>query len=458
MRYSPEPETDRSLRHSVRDGVAHSVMLGGGEIYFSAFALFLKATTAQIGLLASLPPLLGSFAQILSAWLGHVTGKRKAIIVTGASLQAFIWLPLVILPLYFPDHAATLLIAFVVIYYASAGLAAPQWASLMGDLVPERRRGRFFGRRNLLSSATSFSALVIAGLVLHHFDGNKQTLTGFLIIFAVAMLARSISVYHLTRMTDPGGHTAAMELPVEHSLWQRMWHSPFARFTMFFALMQAAVAIASPFFTLYMLRDLKFSYLEFMANTATSVMLQVITLNAWGRISDTFGNRAILRITGFTIPLLPALWLLSTNFWYLILVQVLGGLMWAGFSLSAGNFFYDLVPSGKRATYLAVHNVIASIGIFVGASVGAWLDITLPTSVSLGQWQGDWHSALLGVFLISALLRLLVASVFLPHLKEVREVRPLSTSGLMFRIARYNALSGLVFDVMGKRRSSTKSR
>jgi hypothetical protein len=44
-------------------------MMGIGETYLSAFALFLKASTPQIGLLASLPPLLGSLAQLLSAWL-----------------------------------------------------------------------------------------------------------------------------------------------------------------------------------------------------------------------------------------------------------------------------------------------------------------------------------------------------------------------------------------------------
>src|SRR4030067_1340604 len=66
-RYSKDPSIDKSLRHSVKDGVAYSVMAGGGESYFSAFALFLKATTEQIALLASLPPLLGSFAQLVSA-------------------------------------------------------------------------------------------------------------------------------------------------------------------------------------------------------------------------------------------------------------------------------------------------------------------------------------------------------------------------------------------------------
>ena len=54
--YSKDPEVERSLRYSVRDGVAYAVMTGAGEIYFSAYALFLLATTAQVSFLAAAPP------------------------------------------------------------------------------------------------------------------------------------------------------------------------------------------------------------------------------------------------------------------------------------------------------------------------------------------------------------------------------------------------------------------
>ncbi|MGD8672424.1 MAG: hypothetical protein PVH86_03850, partial [Thiogranum sp.] len=97
-----------------------------------------------------------------------------------------------------------------------------------------------------------------------------------------------------------------------------------------------------------MLRDLQFTYLQFMANTAMAVLVQFLTLNTWGRISDVFGNRLILVTAGSVIPALPLLWLVSANFWYLLGVQVVSGFAWAGFSLSAGNFLYDLVPAHRR--------------------------------------------------------------------------------------------------------------
>lgn len=451
-RYADDPVVERSLRHSVRDAGYYSVMTGGGETYFSAFAVFLKASSTQMALLASLPPLLGSFAQLLSAWWGHRRGIRKSLILGGVYLQAAAWLPLMILPVLFPRHAMTLLIACVVLYYAAGHLATPQWSSMIGDLVPEQSRGRFFATRTRLASVVSFIALIGAGATLNHFDDIGSTYTGFLLIFSVAAAGRLLSAHHLAQMHDPPRTGAFFNLPAAGELLHRVRHSAFARFSLFFAAMQFAVAIASPFFTLYMLRDLHFSYLMFTANTATTVLMQFLTLNMWGRISDRFGNRLILATTGLIIPLFPALWLVSSNYWYLLGLQAAGGLVWAGFSLSAGNFVYDLVPSPKRATYVAWHTILMSVGVFAGALLGGWLGQTLPVRFALGGEIFSWGSPLLGVFLLSTLARLVMALLFIPHLREVREVPPMSASGLIFRVSGFNALAGLIFGMVLPRR------
>jgi MFS family permease len=247
-----------------------------------------------------------------------------------------------------------------------------------------------------------------------------------------------------------------MELPVQKSLWQKLRHSQFARFSLFFALIQLSVAVGSPFFAIYLLRDLQFTYVEFMICTAASVALQFLTLTRWGNISDVFGNRVILRFCGMLIPLIPLLWLFSPNFYYLLLVQAFGGIIWAGFTLSASNFLYELIPVGKRATYMAMHNVLASIGIFIGAMLGGYLGTVLPQSFSLLGMDVHWLSALYNVFLLSFVLRLLTAWLFLPRIREARRVRPLRLRRLVFRIGRFNPLSGLFFDVVGSRRKGAE--
>jgi len=446
-----------SLRHSLKDARAYAVMMGAGETYLSAFALFLKASTPQIGLLASLPPLIGSLAQILSAGLGHLTGRRKPIILAGAGLQAAAWLPIILLPLLFPAAAVPFLIAAVIVYHCGAHLAAPQWASLMGDLVPIRRRGRFFARRTRVVTLGTFLSLAIGGVILHEAAAVGQTLAGFAVLFGIAMVARGISTWHLSRMRDTAGHVAALHLPARGSWWRQLGRSNFVRFSAFYALMQFAVAISAPFFAVYMLRDLQFSYAQFMANTGMSVLVQFLTLSQWGRISDVFGNRRIVAVTGLMLPLMPLLWMVSPNFWYLLLVQMLSGLSWAGFTLGAGNFLYDLIAREKRATYLAIHNVMSSTGIFCGAVLGGYLGVILPDRFHVFGLQVVWLSPLLGVFAISAAARTAVLLMLLPKISEVRKVRPISIASVIFRVTRVNALAGMMFDVIGSRPNAARN-
>lgn len=455
---SNDSAVETSLRHSLKDAGAYAVMIGAGETYISAFALFLKASTPQIGMLASMPALLASFVQLLSAWVGRLTGHRKAIILAGAGLQALAWLPIVLLPVFYRGAAIPLLIASVVLYQCGAHLAVPQWGSLMGDIVPERRRGRFFALRTRIVTLVTFVSLVSSGFILHLFNTRGTTLTGFLIIFGAAMLARMVSVYHLAKMADPPGHVAEFEAPIGKAWWQRLRGSNFARFSVFFALTQFSVAISSPFFTVYMLRDLQFNYVQFMGSTGTSILAQFLTLSQWGRISDVFGNRRILSATGIMLPLMPLLWMFSSQYWYLLSIQALSGLVWAGFTLSASNFLYDLIARDKRTTYLAMHNVLASIAIFCGAMLGGYLGTVLPDRIEIFGVSWVWLSSLIGVFAISALARAIVVAIVLPRIQEVRKVPPISFQDVIFRVTRVNALAGVIFDIIGLKSKSTDEK
>jgi MFS family permease len=432
-------------------------MSGSAESYFSAFALFLKASTTQIGVLASLPPLIASFAQLASAWVGRRIGRRRPLIVAGALLQASMLVPLVLLPLLLPERAPEALIACGVVYFIGPNFGAPQWSSLIGDLVPETYRGRFFALRTRLSSSAGFIALVGAGLTLHFFDVGGATYWGFVAIFSFAALARCVSAYHLSRMLDPPGHVASLETPFQTGLWTRIRSSPLVLFSAYFAFTQLAVAISGPFVAVHLLRDLEFTYLQFMLNSGASVLVQFLTLNRWGHISDVFGNRPILVTTGFAIPFIPALWLVSADFYYLLVVQAMSGLIWAGFSLSATNFVFDLTPPHKRVTYMAAHNIVASTAIFVGALLGGILAATLPRQWNLGITI-PWAYPLYGIFLISTVARLMVALVFVPKLKEVRTVRPTTIGRVIFRVTRFHPISSLYYDAIVRTRRAKRQQ
>lgn len=431
----------------MRDGVFASIQQGAGESYLSPFAIFLNASNTQIGLLASVPLLLGACFQFVSVQVLNRLQKRKKVILLGAGLQALLWIPLFSLPLLFPSHAATLVILCATAYFMAGSFATPAWNSLMGDLVPPATRGSYFGLRSKYNSIASFAALCIGGVILYYAERTSHPWWGFFMLFISVLVARLTSVYYLSRMIDPPYHVDSTSDVRILDFFRQHRHSNFMVFTYYTAGMHFAIMIASPFFSAYMLRDLHFTYLQFMAASATTVLIQFLTMHYWGRFSDRFGNKRILAFTGFGLPFLPMLWLFSTDFRYIVGIQIIGGMIWAGFSLSMSNFIFDTVAPPQRAKAVAIYNTLNASAVFLGASLGGWLSLYLSPTLDLGILQHTFISNLPLLFLISGCLRLLWVLFFIPRLKEVREVETLSMQDLIFRVSQLRPISGVKFDI-----------
>jgi len=131
-------------------------------------------------------------------------------------------------------------------------------------------------------------------------------------------------------------------------------------------------------------------------------------------------------------------------------VQCISGLTWAGFTLSAGNLLYDLVPRSRRAAYVAFHNVGNAGCVFVGAMLGAALAGTLPAAT---PWLGGSPnpSNLLWLFALSGLARGALALGFAHDIRELRKPRrAISAPALVLRITGFNAMLGLIYDFIGR--------
>lgn len=447
-------EQRQTLRESQREAVGSSVMTGVCDNYLGAFAVFLNANAQQLSWVVAIPQLVGAWAQLASVWLARHGVRRGYLIVAGAAFQAAMVALLAAISMLRPTHAVALLIVAAMLYQVGGNVVQPQWRAVMVLLVPIRRRGRYFARRSRISAVTSFGALAGGGLLLHLAALLDWTAAGFALLFLLALAGRLHSVRLLADLHDPETpaeiHSRRSPMAALRAARRVIAVDDFRRFTLFVASMQGAVAIAGPFFSVHMLRNLGFSYVEFMANLAASIVMQLLTLTSWGYISDRLGNRIILVTTAFLIPLLPLAWIFSGNFWYLLAVQGLAGLAWGGFSLSSTNYLYDLRPSGSElAPFAAVQAVVSGMAVFCGALLGGWLATNLPQIVDLGGISLSFESTIYGVFAVSAALRFAVALWFTPRVAEIRLSHSATVNEMIYRFARFNPVTGVVMDIIG---------
>jgi MFS family permease len=443
---------DPSLRASIRDGQCHALMLGGGETYLGPFGIFLGAGTLQIGLLATVPALFGAIMQWVGVFLMGRFKSRRRMIVTGVVCQALVWIPLALLPFVFGatgQAAVFALILLAMAYQATGGLVTPVWNSLIGDLVKDDMRGRFFGRRNRITGINTFLALLVAGGILEVSKRFDAAVFGFLTIFLASTLARLGSAYWLSRYSDP--RPKLPQVPGADS-WRGFLaargRTGFMRFSLFAATINLAVAFSGPYFSLYMLRELRFSYLQFTLVTAASAISQFLTFRYWGELSDRFGNKKILNLCGYGIATVPVVWLFSATPAYLIVIQLWGGFVWAGYSLASANYMFDAIEPEHRARAAAFQGLLNGVFVFVGSLAGGLVASRLPARLVIGSWVWQPVSVLLFIFGISGLLRLVAAATLLRRFREVRQVESIGHRELLFRISHIRPIAGATFSVI----------
>ncbi len=458
--HSQQPETSvargrtvwlrPTLRCSQKEAVASATMTATGDNFFNAFAIYLNATAVQMGWLMAIPQLFGALFQILSAWLGNYVPRKPMVVVT-AGFQALVVFALAVLALSRSDNSVNWLIGLCVLYFSCINFIQPQWRAWMGSIVPQRRRGVFFASRTRLTMMASLAIFISGGALLSLSERLDVVWLGFALLFAAAGAGRVVSSRLLAQMHDPDPrpHPSGRK-----GFWQSMLQMraslkdrTFREYSFFVAGMQGVVAISAPFFAVYMLRDLQFTYLEYSLNAIASIVTQFLTLSFWGRFSDRFGNRLVMLFSSVVIPIVPLLWLFSPDHTYLLVVQMVSGFVWSGYSLSTANYLYDIRPhKSDFAVYAAMQSALGAVAVFVGALLGGLIATAAPVLADMIPFLDGMRSPLFIVFVASFALRVAVSVWFIPRAAEPQTRKRPRVLQIIYRVSRFSAISGIALD------------
>jgi len=422
----------RTLRSSVKDGIAAAIMAGVIDFYATPLALFLGASVQQVGLIIALPNLMSSLSQFHAVRVIYWVGGRLRLLVRLVFSQASLIFCVAILPWLAISNRAELLLILLILAAVCGGLAGPAWGSLMSDYIPASKRGRYFGWRNRIVGAVTIGSVIASGLLLDWFPPFSDR-TGFFILFSAAALARYMSVYFINQMDEPPHRRDPASDFTFFMFIARFKESNFLKFVVFAACLNFASYLAAPFFAVFMLRDLQFSYMTYMALQVCSTLASFVALPLWGRHADLVGNVRVLRLSSFFAALIPLLWLFSHHPIYLMLVQMWAGFAWSGVTLCTGNFIYDAVTPQKRIRCIAYFNVINGVAIFLGSSLGGFLGSRIPPLFGY---------RLLGLFAFSCFCRLSVYLLLSRSFREVRPTHEVSIQELFFSVVGVRPLVG----------------
>lgn len=374
-----EQDCARGLRNLYIDA-AFATAIGAlnSGVVLLALAIHIGANNIEIGIIAAIP-LLTQMLQAPTVTLVERVRKRKLIAVA-AVFVARLALPVYAAVSFIPDPrlAAAVLIGAALLHYGLNAVTACSWNSWIRDLVPGERLGQFFGRRLLYGTAVSALATVGAALALDQAAGSdSQGDRVFAGLYLIGFVCGLISTAALARVPEPAMTGGPGGAKLRRLLWEPLRQTNFRNMLRYVASWQFAVNLATPFFTVYFVRELGFSMSFVLVLTVVSQLANIAVVRGWGRLSDRYTNKSVLAAASPIFILCIAAMALTNEFdgeaaraaWLVLLHLLMGG-AGAGVGLAAGNIAMKLSPAGSATSFMAANALVSAIAAGTAPIVG----------------------------------------------------------------------------------------
>lgn len=320
----------------------------------------------------------------------------------------------------FPGYAVFLLAS---LYWGANLATGPAWNSWVGHLVPRQIRPAFFARRSRACQAAIMAGTIAGWLYLHLGSEGRSVFPMFVGLFLAAALSRVLSTAFLARQTEdrPVIENHRTVTPLE--FLRRARRGDDGRMLLYMLAVQMAVQIAGPFFTPYLLGRIEYSYFEYLLVLCTAFAAKMIAFPIAGRVAHRFGSQKVLFFTGIGIVPLSMLWVFSDHLAYLLTLQVLSGMIWAGYELSTFLLFFERIEKRDRTRVLTAFNFANALAMVLGALIGG-LVLKLLGPVTESYFM---------IFLLSGAMRLVSVVLLLRLRKTAFEPALLATRTLSVR-------------------------
>jgi len=340
-------------------------------------------------------------------FLIEAKAKNKKISVAFAFLARFMVIFVAIAGLITDNHFALDLIVMALMFrYLFSGIMSPAWSVWMHEFVPQNIMGGFFARRLLLMTFVSIlTGLSIAKLVdvAMAYSSVAGTYV-YALIFFVAFLAGMLSVYHIYKIPEKKYQPVPMNQGMRQLLILPFKDANFRHLIVFLSVWQFAVNLATPFFTVQMLKTLQLPLTTVIFLTILSQIFYILTIRVWGKIADKFGNKPVLSVCAPMLVLTIFAFIFTENsmghnflIWLLVAIHVVMGVANAGIALGVNNISLKLAPATGSSSYLAVvgffNSFFAGVAPILG---GLFADFFVSRELSvMFQWSSPIEDILI---------------------------------------------------------------
>lgn len=353
-------------------GMASTIALNFSNNFFPIFAItILGATNYQVGLISSLPPLIALLMTIPAAVLLNRANAQKKLVAMSVLLARLMFL-LIVLVVYLPSPSLQAWVFLGVIAFISVPntVANVGWQTLISGMIEESRRGQFFSDRNRLLTMVGLVSTFLVGILMRD---ASESIVAYQILFAIAFGFGLLEVFFLWKHKEDVVQVNSGQVKKKSMDWSIFQNAHYVWFLAAALFFNFAWQSAWGLFNIYNVRVAGATIFWISMFSVGSMLMQFLTFPLWKKWAEKYSNLRIFIWAAVGMATTPFLVVLSTNLYYLTLIQTTSGFFLSGTVLILFNLLLEKSPEQSRTYCITTYNVLLAFVAFVAPQVGIWL-------------------------------------------------------------------------------------
>ncbi len=358
------------------EGAVGAVILNLANPFFSMFARRMGASDYQIGLISSLPALVGILALVPGSLLVDRSSSKKRIVSLLILLFGIMY-PLAALSPLLGNYKIPLYITIIALMNWPFSVFNISWQSFFSDVMVSQFNSAFT-KRTRAATVVGTSTSLAAGLLLAYIPKNDgERILMYQLFFCLSLILALIQSWLLKRVIAPtvlksGGDKGNGFAMVRECLNNLLVYKEFRTFIILAFIFHVSWHMGWPLFFIYQvdvigINEAWLSYVNVAVGFAG-----VLTYTFWGKEIEKRGARLIL-IFGTLGLSINALTIVLVRTPYLLLFQsTMTGLTFSAFTLAIFANLIEVVPQKNKTINIAVYTTFINLSQFISPLIGVW--------------------------------------------------------------------------------------
>jgi len=350
----------------------------------AAFVADLTGSTIWVGGLSTVLTVAGALPQLFVARWIEPRPRKMPYLMLAIYLRVVSWGALAGLTCAIgasqPRLLAWVLGGLLTVFYAGGGLGGVPYTDIIGKIIPQERRGAFFGGGQALAGPLAVGAALLARQVL----AGVAYPTNYALLFGLAALSLLVASLGFWVIREPPRADTDEKVSSWREYGEQLGQASRQLGTLIGVQWLTGFSLmVLPFYVVYARQELGAPVGAIGWFMLAQVLGGVLANLVWARLVDRSGSRRMLAVCATTSTLTPLLAILLGRVGWIGLLPVifLGGAVLNGRSVGFSSALLELAPAAERPTYAALNAVlilpVAFLSLIAGILLQHWSYPTL---------------------------------------------------------------------------------